>query len=75
MMRLYTVPASTNVERVALALAHKRLPFEYVRVPFDDRSGVRRVSGRGVLMDSMEPESDHPQLRARIARVDGRSRA
>src|SRR4030095_3812782 len=64
MMRLYTVPASTNVERVAIALAHKRLPFEYVPVPYDDRREVRKVSGQDlvpvlldggrVIHDSME---------------------
>jgi len=64
MMRLYTVPASTNVERVALALTHKRLLFEYVPVPYDDRREVRKVSGQDlvpvlldgerVIHDSME---------------------
>ena len=64
MMKLYSVEASTNVERVALALAHKDLATEYVQVPYKDRSEVRRVSGQDlvpvlvdgekVICDSME---------------------
>lgn len=36
-MRVWRIPFSTNVERVALALAHKRLQVEWVDVPRLDR--------------------------------------
>ncbi|HEV8376292.1 MAG TPA: glutathione S-transferase family protein [Candidatus Polarisedimenticolia bacterium] len=65
MLRLYTVPASTNVERVALALAHKGLPFEYVPVPYDDRGEVRRVSGQDlvpVLLDGERAVHDSMEI-------------
>jgi len=64
MMRIYTIEASTNVERVALALAHKGFTVDRVQVPYEDRTEVRRVSGQDlvpvlvdgdrVLCDSME---------------------
>jgi glutathione S-transferase len=48
-MRLYSVPISTNVERVALALAHKGLAVEHVEVPDDDRAEIVRVSGQELV--------------------------
>ena len=48
-MRLYSVPISTNVERVTLALAHKGLAVEHVEVPYDDRSEILRVSGQELV--------------------------
>src|SRR5262245_17802983 len=64
MIRLYRFPLSTNVERVALALAHKGLQVESVAVDPKDRTVVRRVSGQDlvpvieddgrVVSDSME---------------------
>lgn len=64
MIRLYRAPFSTNVDRVALALAHKRLAVESVVIDYGDRSEVQRVSGQGlvpviddegtVVADSME---------------------
>jgi len=63
-IRLYRAPFSTNVERVALALAHKGLAAESVIIDYSDRSEVQRVSGQGlvpviqddgtVVVDSME---------------------
>jgi glutathione S-transferase len=49
MVRLYRAPFSTNVERVALALAHKGVPIESVGISYDDRSAVERVSGQGLV--------------------------
>jgi glutathione S-transferase len=49
MLRLYRAPFSTNVERVALALAHKRLEVESVVISYDDRSPVVKVSGQGLV--------------------------
>jgi glutathione S-transferase len=64
MIRLYRARFSTNVERVALALAHKGLEAESVWITYDDRSLVQRVSGQPlvpviddggiVVSDSME---------------------
>jgi glutathione S-transferase len=48
-MRLYRAPFSTNVERVALALAHKGLEVESVWIEYSDRSPVERVSGQPLV--------------------------
>lgn len=48
-LRLYRFRFSTNVERVALALAHKGLEVESVWVDPGDRSEVVRVSGQGLV--------------------------
>jgi glutathione S-transferase len=62
LIRVYRVPFSTNVERVALAAGHKGLAIDWVDVADDDRSPVEAVSGQplvpvlvsdeGVLTDS-----------------------
>jgi glutathione S-transferase len=49
MLRLYRAPFSTNVERVALALAHKGLETESVVISYEDRSPVVEVSGQGLV--------------------------
>ncbi len=49
MIRLYRAPFSTNVERVALALAHKGLEVESVLIDYSDRCEVERVSGQGLV--------------------------
>ena len=57
MLMLYRAPFSTNVERVALALAFKGLEVESVVISYDDRSPVVKVSGQGlvpVLVDGDE---------------------
>jgi glutathione S-transferase len=48
-LRLYRFPFSTNVERVALALAHKRIEVESVWVDPADRNEVVRVSGQELV--------------------------
>lgn len=48
-MRLYRIPFSTNVERVALALALKGLEAEPVDVDPADRSPVVAVSGQSLV--------------------------
>ena len=61
MLTLYRFPFSTNVERVALALAHKRLEVESVWVDPADRSEVVRISGQElvpVLVDGGRVVSD-----------------
>jgi glutathione S-transferase len=49
MLRLYGFRFSTNVERVTLALAHKRIPTEIVPVDPADRSPVRAISGQDLV--------------------------
>jgi maleylacetoacetate isomerase len=49
MLRLYRAPFSTNVERVALALAHKGLEVDSVVISYEDRSPVVEVSGQGLV--------------------------
>jgi glutathione S-transferase len=48
-MRVYRIPYSTNVERIALALGHKHLDVDGVDVPAEDRSEVVRVSGQKLV--------------------------
>lgn len=62
---LYRVPFSTNVERIALAAAHKGIELEYVDIPYDDRSEVLRVSGQElvpVLVDGERVIADSPVI-------------
>jgi glutathione S-transferase len=61
MLRVYRIPYSTNVERVALVLAHKGLDVEWVDVDPRDRSPVEKVSGQPlvpVLVDGEEVVAD-----------------
>ena len=48
-MRVFRIPFSTNVERVALALGHKGVAVEWVDVDPADRSPVRDVSGQDLV--------------------------
>jgi glutathione S-transferase len=48
-LRLYRIPFSTNVERVALALGHKGIEVEWIDVDPRDRSEVERVSGQPLV--------------------------
>jgi len=64
-LRLYRIPFSTNVERVALALGHKGLEAEWVDVEPGDRSEVERVSGQPlvpVLVDGDEVVLDSTEI-------------
>jgi glutathione S-transferase len=64
-LRLYRIPHSTNVERVALALAHKGLEAESVWIDPADRSEVRKVSGQTlvpVLVDGDEVVADSTRI-------------
>jgi len=47
--RVYRIPFSTNVERVALAAGHKGIELEWVDVAADDRSPVEEVSGQPLV--------------------------
>ena len=64
-MRVYRIPFSTNVERVALALAHKGLAVDWVDVDPADRTEVDRVSGQSlvpVLVDGDRVVSDSTEI-------------
>jgi glutathione S-transferase len=47
--RIYRIPFSTNVERVALALGHKGIEADWVDVDPSDRSEIVRVSGQELV--------------------------
>jgi glutathione S-transferase len=47
--RVYRIPFSTNVERVALAAGHKGIELEWVDVAPEDRSPVEQVSGQSLV--------------------------
>ena len=48
-LRLFAIPHSTNVERVALALGHKRLEAELVLCDAGDRGPIVAVSGQPLV--------------------------
>ena len=65
MLRLYRIPFSTNVERVALALGHKGVEVESVAVDPADRSPLRELSGQElvpVLVDGESVVSDSVRI-------------
>jgi glutathione S-transferase len=65
MLRLYRFPYSTNVERVALALAHKGLDVESVSIDPADRTPLRDVSGQDlvpVLVDGEQVVTDSTRI-------------
>jgi glutathione S-transferase len=65
MLRLYRFRHSTNVERVALALAYKGLEVESVHIDPGDRSAVRAASGQDlvpVLIDGDEVIADSTRI-------------
>jgi glutathione S-transferase len=62
---LYRAPFSTNVERVAIALALKGLEVESVVISYEDRSPVVAVSGQGlvpVIVDGDEVVADSVRI-------------
>jgi glutathione S-transferase len=72
MLLLYRARFSTNVERVALALAHKRLEVESVVITYEDRSPVLEVSGQPlvpVLVDGDEVIRDSVRI---LRHLEGR---
>jgi glutathione S-transferase len=65
LIRVYRIPFSTNVERVALAAAHKGISVEWVDVDPDDRSPVAAASGQElvpVLVHGDEVVADSPKI-------------
>ena len=69
MIRVWVIPFSTNVERVALALAHKGVEAEAVEVDPGDRAEVERVSGQELVpVADFDGEivADSPRILRRI---------
>ena len=65
MLKLVRFPFSTNVDRVALALAHKSVEVESVWVSSGDRTPVRELSGQDlvpVLIDDSQVVVDSPVI-------------
>jgi glutathione S-transferase len=65
LIRVYRIPFSTNVERVALAAGHKGVAIEWVDVDPSDRSLVEDVSGQQLvpmLVEGDEIVSDSPVI-------------
>jgi glutathione S-transferase len=63
--KLYRIPFSTNVERVALALAYKGLEAEPVEVDPANRAVVEEVSGQSltpVLVNGDDVIADSPRI-------------
>jgi glutathione S-transferase len=70
-LRIWRIPFSTNVERVALALGHKGVTVEWVDVDPANRSEVVRVSGQPlvpVLDDGGTIVSDSPAILEHVER-------
>ena len=68
-MRLWQIPYSTNVERIALALAHKRLDAEPVVVDPADRAPIRALTGQDhvpVLEHDGQVIWDSPRILAHL---------
>ena len=64
-IRIFRIPFSTNVERVALAAGHKGIPIEWIDIDPDDRSPVERASGQvlvPVLLHGDEVVTDSPKI-------------
>jgi glutathione S-transferase len=65
MLRVYRIPFSTNVERVALAAGHKGLELEWIDVDPADRSPVLELSGQSlvpVLIDGDDVVADSTRI-------------
>jgi glutathione S-transferase len=65
LIRVYRIPYSTNVERVALVAGHKGIAIDWVDVDPLDRSPVEAVSGQSlvpVLVAGDEVVADSPRI-------------
>jgi glutathione S-transferase len=58
LIRVYRIPFSTNVERVALAAGHKGVAIEWIDVDPDDRSPVEAVSSQSLVPVLITAEGD-----------------
>jgi glutathione S-transferase len=69
-LRVHRIPFSTNVERVALAAAHKGLAVDWVDHDAADRSAIRALSGQDFVPVAELPDgeivSDSPVILRRL---------
>jgi glutathione S-transferase len=70
--RVYRIPFSTNVERVALAAGHKGIELDWVDVDADDRSPVKQVSGQPLVPVLVDGELVLPDSTAIIELLERR---
>ncbi|HVM58533.1 MAG TPA: glutathione S-transferase family protein [Gaiellaceae bacterium] len=71
-LRVFRIPFSTNVERVALAAGHKGLELEWIDVDAADRSPVEAASGQPlvpVLLDGDETIVDSTVIIEHLERL------
>jgi len=71
-LRVFRIPFSTNVERVALAAGHKGLALEWIDVDAADRSPVEAASGQPlvpVLLDGDETIVDSTAIIDHLERL------
>ena len=71
-LRVYRIPFSTNVERVALAAGHKGLEIEWIDVSADDRSPVEEVSGQPLVPVLIDGDETIPDSTAIIEHLERR---
>lgn len=71
-MRVYRIPFSTNVERVALAAGHKGIELEWVDVAANDRSTVEQVSGQPLVPVLVDGELVLPDSTAIVELLEQR---
>jgi len=72
MLRLFRAPFSTNVERVALALAYKGLEVESAVISYEDRSAVVEVSGQGLVPVLVDDDVVVPDSVAILRYLEGK---
>ncbi|WP_372789924.1 glutathione S-transferase family protein [Paraconexibacter sp.] len=69
-LRVHRIPWSTNVERIALAAAHKSVPVTYVDHDPEDRSSLRTLSGQELVPVAEFPGgeilADSPRILRRL---------
>lgn len=58
MLRVHRIPYSTNVERVAIAAAHKGVPIAWVDHDPADRSAIRALSGQDLVPVLQTPDGE-----------------
>lgn len=65
-LRVFRIPFSTNVDRIAMAVAFKGLEVDWVDVDPDDRGPVRAVSGQDLVPVAVLPDgaviADSPRI-------------
>jgi maleylpyruvate isomerase len=71
-LTLYRAPWSTNVQRVTMALAHKRLDHDSVEIAYDDRAAVVAVSGQPLVPVLVDGEAVVVDSMAIVAHLEQR---